>query len=104
MANKNTMPGSLIESEKLLDDKLVKVVESLGGWCLKMGTTHISGLPDRVCLLPRGRVFFAEIKTTKKKPRKIQIWVHNKLKGLGFEVYVIDRTEQIKELTAIYGL
>lgn len=40
-----------------------------------------------------GYVGFAEIKTTGKKPTKIQLYVHDKLRSLGFEVFVIDGIE-----------
>lgn len=87
-----------MESEKYLERKLRQDIEKLGGWCLKIGVLHISGLPDRLCLLPGGRMFFAEIKTTKKKPTKIQTLVHNRLKSLGFQTELIDTSEQIKNL------
>ena len=57
----------MIESEKLLETKLKNGTEKMGGWCIKMLSTHLTGLPDRVCLFPGGIIFFAEIKTTKKK-------------------------------------
>lgn len=40
-----------------------------------------------------GYVGFAEIKTTGKKPTKIQLYIHDKLKELGFEVFIIDDIE-----------
>lgn len=40
-----------------------------------------------------GYVGFAEIKTTGKKPTKIQLYIHDKLKDLGFEVFIIDDIE-----------
>ena len=40
-----------------------------------------------------GYVGFAEIKTTGKKPTKIQLYIHDKLRSLGFEVFVIDDLE-----------
>lgn len=40
-----------------------------------------------------GYVGFAEIKTTGKKPTKIQLYIHDKLRSLGFEVFVIDDIE-----------
>lgn len=93
-----------IESEKMLERSLKSLVESeLNGWSLKLLSQFISGLPDRICLIPLGIIFFAEIKTTKQKPHKIQLWVHAKLRGLGFDVYVIDRTEHIQELREKYG-
>ena len=92
-----------IESEKKLESLLKSTVErDLKGWCLKLLSVHITGLPDRLCLLPGGRLFFAEIKTTKKKPRKIQLFVHEKLRNLGFQVYVIDTSSQISEILKTY--
>jgi hypothetical protein len=88
----------MIESEKALDKKLSAELKKIGGWSIKLITAHISGLPDRLCLLPGGRLFFAEIKTTGKKPRKIQLSIQNKLITMGFEVYVIDNSELIKKL------
>lgn len=92
-----------IESEKRLESLLKSTVErDLKGWCLKLLSVHITGLPDRLCLLPGGRLFFAEIKTTKKKPRKIQLLVHEKLRNLGFQVYVIDTYSQISKIENTY--
>jgi len=92
-----------IEKEKILEKKLSMEIEKLGGWSLKLLSTHVTGLPDRMCLLPGGRVFFAEVKTTKEKPKRIQIWVHNKIRALGFRVEIIDQSEKIKELIRYYG-
>lgn len=90
---------SKIISEKTLERSLKSLVElTLKGWCIKLTALHISGLPDRICLLPQGRLFFAETKTTGQKPRKIQLWVHSKLRSLGFEVYIIDCTEHINQI------
>ena len=87
-----------IESEKLLERKLKKGVEKLGGQSIKLLSTHLTGLPDRLCLLPGGVLFFAEIKTTKKAAKKIQLLVHSQLRKLGFKVHVIDTSEQIKNI------
>jgi len=93
----------MLESEKLLERKLNLGVKKLGGWSIKLLTTHVIGLPDRMILLPGGRIFFAEIKTTHKKPAYIQHVVHNKFRALGFKVYVLDSTEDITQLLDDYG-
>lgn len=62
-------------------------------WVIKLLSTFIKGLPDRMVLCKGGYVGFAEIKTTGKKPTKIQLYVHDKLKELGFDVFVIDDIE-----------
>ncbi|MBR5672458.1 MAG: VRR-NUC domain-containing protein [Spirochaetales bacterium] len=88
-----------IESEKTLEQSLKRSVESkMHGLCVKLQSDFMTGLPDRMCLLPSGRVFFIELKTTGKKPRKIQQATHEKLRKLGFEVYVIDSTDSMKKL------
>lgn len=62
-------------------------------WVIKLLSTFIKGLPDRMILCRGGYVGFAEIKTTGKKPTKIQLLIHNKLESLGFKVFVIDDLE-----------
>jgi len=84
-----------IESEKTVQRNLRDKVKAVGGWCIKLVTIHISGLPDCLCLLPGAKVFFAEVKTTKKKPEKLQITIMTRLEKMGFGVYVIDQTADI---------
>lgn len=87
-----------MESEKLLEKKLQKEIKISGGWTLKLWSLSLTGLPDRLILMPGGKAYFAEVKTTGKKPKKIQIAIHNKLKKLGFKVFIIDSSEGIKKL------
>lgn len=95
----------MVESEKALERKLKQVVEKeLGGWCLKFLPFQVAGLPDRLCLLPEGRLFFAEVKTTKKEPSKIQKLIHRRLRRLGFKVEIIDQSQQIETLLTYYKL
>ncbi len=88
----------MIESEKLLERKLKEKIEAKGGLCLKIAYVFI-GFPDRICLLPGAIIFFAEVKTTGFKPSKIQLYVHKKLSGMGFNVYIVDSSEIINKLT-----
>lgn len=62
-------------------------------WVIKLLSTFIKGLPDRMVICQGGYVGFAEIKTTGKKPTKIQSHIHEKLRALGFKVFVIDDLE-----------
>ena len=92
-----------IESEKQLESSLKDLVEKrLHGMCLKLLSQHVTGLPDRMCLLPGGRMFFVEVKTTGKKPRKIQEYIHKKLRSLGFMVYVLDSSEELYSIYMTY--
>lgn len=90
------------ESEKVLEAKLREKVKARGGWCLKLLSKHINGLPDRLCLFPGGLVAFAEIKTTGQKPRPIQLEVHRILREMGFRVEVIDSTESLENFLKPY--
>lgn len=103
MVNKNTTKESLIESEKKLERNLGNIIKELGGISFKFVPLFISGIPDRICLLPGGRIFFAEIKTTKKKPEKLQLFWHKKLRNLGFKVWVIDTSEHLAQIKTEYA-
>lgn len=81
--------------EKQIEQKLAQAVRKSGGMCLKFVSPNFDGMPDRLILLPGGRIAFAELKAPGKKPRPLQIARHKTLMGLGFRVYVIDSAEQI---------
>ena len=84
--------------ESTIESNLVKQVKAMGGMAIKLISPNFAGLPDRLVLLPHGRMFFVELKATGQKPRPLQIAVHRKLRKLGFTVYVIDSNEKVKEL------
>ena len=92
----------IIESEKKLERKLNQDIKNLGGLSIKLLSSQVTGLPDRLCLLPGGRLFFVEVKTTGKKPNKIQDFVHRQFRALGFVVAVIDTTEKLNNLLNDY--
>lgn len=87
-----------MDSEKLIEKTLNAEVKSLGGWSLKLLCQFVTGLPDRLVLLPGGIIFFAEIKSTGKKPTAVQRLVHEKLRRLGFRVEVIDSLKQLNQI------
>lgn len=87
-----------MSSEKIIERALTAEVRSLGGWSLKLLCQFVTGLPDRLVLLPGGVMFFAEIKSTGKKPTAIQLLVHKKLRGLGFTVHVINNLTQLDQI------
>lgn len=86
---------TIIESEKVIERKLVEAVKKEKGLCIKLLCDNMLGLPDRLVLMPNSIIVFVELKTTKQKPRKIQEFIHNKLRALGFQVEVIDTVQGI---------
>lgn len=93
-----------MSSEKLIEKTLNAEVAKMGGWSVKLPCTYVAGLPDRMVLLPGGTIFFAELKTTGKKPTAMQKLIHKKIQALGFNVYVIDSLELIYEKLNLYLL
>lgn len=84
-----------IDSEKLVERKLVELVKINNGVCIKLLCDQLAGLPDRLCLFPGHKIAFVELKTTGQKPRRIQAYIHKKLRTLGFRVEVIDTVEGV---------
>ena len=90
--------SKIAESEKVLEKKLVKRIKEAKGKCVKLSSQFNTGLPDRMILLPKGHIFYCELKSTCKKPTKMQEILHNEIRSLGFKVYVVDSTEGLSEM------
>lgn len=81
--------------EKTIEEKLVKITRSMGGLVLKFSSPGFDGVPDRLVLLPKGRIAFVEMKAPGKMLRPLQVRRKRQLEALGFSVYCIDGVEQI---------
>ena len=88
--------------EKSIERFFVRQVESVGGLALKWSSPGRNGVPDRIVLLPGGRIVFVELKAPGKKPTSLQIRMHEILIGLGADVHVIDSVEDVKKFISIY--
>ena len=84
--------------EKEIEKKLQEEVKKRGGIAPKWVSPGMSGVPDRLIFLPRGKFAMAELKAPGEKPRQLQVSRHRLLRRLGFKVYVIDRKEDIEEV------
>lgn len=81
--------------EKTIEQKFREAVRNAGGLALKFTLPGWDGMPDRLALLPGGRMAFVEVKAPGKKPRPLQLARHRTLRQLGFRVYVLDDEKQI---------
>ncbi len=81
--------------EKQIEQKLIKAVKAMGGLALKFISPGMYGVPDRLVLLPKGRIAFVEVKAPGKHMRPLQVKQKSKLESLGFQVYIIDDERQI---------
>ena len=81
--------------EKTIEKKLVIAAKDMGGIAPKFMSPGFDGMPDRIVLLPGGRIGFVEVKVPGKAPRPLQEARHRMLRLLGFKVYVLDTVDQI---------
>jgi len=85
------------ENEKTLEKKLREKVARLGGLAVKLIASSFTGLPDRLVLIPGGRIWFVELKSGGKKPSPRQEIVIALLRRLGFTVWIVDSEEKLKQ-------
>ncbi len=81
--------------ESKIENRLKRKVEKIGGLALKFTSPGMAGVPDRLVLLPKGRIAFVELKAPGKKLRPLQLKRKEQLEVLGFKVYVIDSYKRI---------
>ena len=81
--------------ESKIEKKFADAVKEKGGLALKFVSPNFDGVPDRIVLMPDGKMAFVELKAPGKKPRPLQLKRKRMLERLGFPVYVVDNIEQI---------
>lgn len=90
-------PQILDMNEKALEKKLQQKVKSLGGMALKFSSIYFTGMPDRIVLMPKGKTWFVELKSTGGKTTARQDLVIADLRKLDFPVFIIDSFESLTE-------
>lgn len=84
--------------EKVIEQALVSAVKAQGGVCWKFISPGTAGVPDRIILMPMGRIAFVEVKAPGERPRKLQLARHHLLRRFGFKVYVLDSIDDIQKI------
>lgn len=84
--------------EDVIERHLVNEVKKAGGIAYKFVSPGRRAVPDRLVLLPGGKVIFVECKAPGEKPRPDQLREHARLFALGHQVVVLDS----KDLTEIF--
>lgn len=87
--------------ERDIERALVGMVKRHGGLALKWVCPGWAGVPDRIILLPGGKVFFVETK----RPHggeisRMQAWWAAKLQTLGFQHFFIRSRSDLYSLSA----
>lgn len=69
--------------EKDIEAWLNKQIEKMGGIAYKFVSPGNPGVPDRIYILPDGRVWFVELKQQFGRVANIQKWQRQRLQDLG---------------------
>jgi hypothetical protein len=86
----------MTQLEKEIEKKLRQTVEKHGGRCLKWVCPGWAGVPDRIVLLPGGRIHFVETKRPKGgRYSAMQDKWRDWLQALGFSYWRIKDIEQL---------
>ena len=83
--------------EKEVEKFLVREVKKLGGISFKFISPGNAGVPDRIVILPSGKVIFVELKTDKGKLTKLQEAQIKKISDLGADARVLRGIEGVKK-------
>jgi hypothetical protein len=102
--DKNTMLESKIER------RLCTGVKKLGGLCMKWTSPDKVGVPDRIVFMPKGIVYFVELKTERGVLSPTQRLCMDKLRGMGCNTRVLYGTTGVAgvdgflyELRVLFG-
>ena len=87
--------------EKTIEQYLRVEVKKVGGIAYKFISPGRKGVPDRLILLPGGKVWFVELKAQGKRLTPLQKQQQHRLASLGFEVLTIDSKQGVDDFMSM---
>lgn len=84
--------------EKEIEHKVCQFAKDNGILVYKFTSPSRAAVPDRLFILPGGKVFFIEFKRSGQKPTPAQQREHELLRNQGVDVFVVDDVGYGKEL------
>ena len=90
-------PGATKMLEKELERKCAKVAKSAGAIFWKFQSPGTNGVPDRIMILPNGKVIFIEFKVGKNKLSKLQAAIIEKIRKNHGSVWLIRDADVFKD-------
>lgn len=75
--------------EKDIENYLRLQVKKLGGLAYKFVSPGNVGVPDRIIIMPNGRIYFVELKTEKGKLTELQNRQIQKIRNMQQEVRIV---------------
>lgn len=88
--------------EATVERYLRERVKEEGGIALKLNTKSGRGWPDRIVMLPLGRISFIEVKAPGRKATQLQQLRIDQLQALGFNAQVIDSKEAVDDFLLLF--
>lgn len=85
-------------SEKNIERYVVEQSRIRGLFCLKYSNPALAGFPDRILVLPAGRVVWVELKSAGRRPTELQNIRIARLRNMGHRVEVIDSKDGVDRL------
>ncbi|MDI9468664.1 MAG: VRR-NUC domain-containing protein [Bacillota bacterium] len=89
--------------ESNIEKSIRRKIEAIGGKFYKWNS-GVRGVPDRICILPGGRIIFVETKQEKRTPAKLQAYQIARLRELGCDVRIVAGRKEaegfVEEVTA----
>lgn len=84
--------------ERTIEAALVRSVEKMGGQAYKFTSPARRGVPDRIVVLPGGRVMFVEVKSSRGVLSALQEIEISRLRDLGVRVEVVRSAAEVAEV------
>ncbi len=81
--------------EKEVEKYLKREVEKMDAYVYKFISPGNNGVPDRIVLLPRGKIIFVEMKRPGGKTTALQDKQIARIRSKGFDVRVIHSKEEV---------
>ena len=85
-------------TEKKIEGHLIKMVSEMKGHAYKFNSEQRRGVPDRICVLPKGLLIFVECKRPGGEPTPAQYREMARLRALGQNVTWVSTTEEVDTL------
>ena len=87
--------------ERDVERYLRERVKQLGGRAYKFVSPGNNGVPDRIVMLPGGKLFFVELKAPGKETTALQDAQIDRISKMGQDVFVVDSKEKVDNILAV---
>ena len=81
--------------ESSVEKKLSGMLRKRGALCLKFTSPGHPGVPDRIVVLPDGRIVFVELKASGGVLSPLQRWQIEQLRSMGADVRILHGADQV---------